>query len=236
VFGAHYDTPPRMPAFLIKSVLFFNIVSFLIFLTLIILTIFSVPPLITFTIYMLGLLYSLGLLAIANKYNFNDNTSGVLTLLYLMKKLENKKIAYVFFDNEEKGLIGSMQLAQIMKKSKINMNQKKYIIFDCVGRGKFFGLLSYGNRNVAKKIKDAYLELNIENYSLDLRKPSFFEMSDHVSFKNFNQVGIMCYNRVDKKFILNDIHSHKDNYIDLNNIEVLSKIIEKYLNQGGNYE
>ena len=73
---------------------------------------------------------------IRNKHNANDNTSGVLTLLYIMKKLPpnmRNKVCFVFFDNEEKGLLGSKAMN---KKYKDLFLAKLVINFDCVGNGK----------------------------------------------------------------------------------------------------
>ena len=45
-----------------------------------------------------------------NKHTANDNTSGVITLLELMNRLspeQKERTAFVFFDNEENGMLGS---------------------------------------------------------------------------------------------------------------------------------
>lgn len=58
----------------------------------------------------------------ANKTNYNDNTSGCITLLKLMDKYQKlpqkqkDKIAFVFFDNEEKFLLGSFSFKHQHKK------------------------------------------------------------------------------------------------------------------------
>lgn len=245
ILGAHYDTPPRMPSFFMKSVLFLNVLLFLATAGLLYLT-FSFLPYSLFTIPVLVLLfaYPLGIMAIANKYNYNDNTSGVMTLLYLMRQLKGKQIAFIFFDNEEKGLIGSLQFVVSMRNSR-NLYSKRVIILDCVGCGDTFGIMSYNASSFSNKIKGTVQpddeELNqkykitreiIDKYHFEIRKPSTFEMSDHFSFKNYKHAGIMCYNRAGRKYAISNIHSHKDRTLDLMNIRVLAAALEKYIMQG----
>lgn len=231
VLGAHYDTPPRMPAFLMRSIILFNILSFLFFpATFIVFGIFELNLIYAPLLYLALFLYIMGF-GVANKYNYNDNTSGVLTLLCLMDKLDNKDVAYVFFDNEEKGLIGSLQLAFLMKKLKQYGPRKKvFINFDCVGRGNAFGFASFNSKGIAQELID--LGINEGNdYEFIHRKPSVFEGSDHVSFKNWKSIGIMCYNKKAKKYKLNNIHSHKDKYINIDNIDVLVNLMKKYIDK-----
>ena len=71
----------------------------------------------------------------ANRHNVNDNTSGVITLLETALALPQEarpRVAFVFFDNEEKGLLGS---AAFYKKHKGAMGDKLLLNFDCVGDG-----------------------------------------------------------------------------------------------------
>ncbi|MFA7435279.1 MAG: M28 family peptidase [Bacilli bacterium] len=226
VLGAHYDTPPRMPAFLMRSILFFNILSFLFVpFVIIILILLELPIIIAPLIYLGLLLYLMGF-GIANKFNYNDNTSGVLTLLAIMAKHGSNDVAYVFFDNEEKGLIGSLQMALILRKLGHYQPRKKiFINFDCVGRGNVFGVASFKNKRVAQDLIDLSNNKDTSGLSFVHRKASRFEASDHFSFRNWNSLGIMCYNRKRKKYVLKNIHSHKDKYIELKNINVLVDLI-----------
>lgn len=55
----------------------------------------------------------------ANKHTMNDNTSGVATLMEIALSLpieERSKVAFIFFDNEEKGLLGSSQFKKNTRK------------------------------------------------------------------------------------------------------------------------
>lgn len=71
----------------------------------------------------------------ANKTNVNDNTSGVITLLETALSLPEEargRVAFVFFDNEELGLLGS---AGFYKAHKSAMQNTLLLNFDCVGDG-----------------------------------------------------------------------------------------------------
>lgn len=166
VLGAHYDTCARLPfpnfltpknflCYLVYNLLLlvplFGIVALLSFL----LTIAGVPGGVT---YWLVLAAYFGLLALmmagpANQHTVNDNTSGVITLLECyaeMREEERRKTAFVFFDLEESGLLGSSQFA---KMHKADMKQKLLLNFDCVSDGDHF--LVIANKKACAAHEDA---------------------------------------------------------------------------------
>lgn len=70
-----------------------------------------------------------------NKHTANDNTSGVITLIELMNRLspeQKQRVAFVFFDNEENGMLGSTFFAKTHKNC---LADKLVINFDCVSDG-----------------------------------------------------------------------------------------------------
>ncbi|MGD9604843.1 MAG: M28 family peptidase [Bacilli bacterium] len=234
VFTAHYDTPPRMPNFLVKNIIFYNILILLVVIGFILLSIFfSLHPLIPLILIILFMGYNFGFPAISNKYNFNDNTSGVLTVLNLMHRLQNAKTAFVFFDNEEKGLFGSIGLARYLHKKKLDFRMRKFINFDCVGRGNVFSLDHFNRPQLANQIKATFDKLQIKNYECEVRKGRALELSDHLAFSKNTHVGIFALKRVKNKLVIDNIHSHKDREIDLNNILVLTRLMETFVNQKG---
>jgi len=236
ILSAHYDTPPRMPPFLVKNVITYNIIIMAMIVVLIGLSIiFSIHPFLTSLIIFLFVGYNFGFPAISNKYNLNDNTSGVLTLLYLMQRIKTPKVAFVFFDNEEKGLFGSLGFARYLRKKKLNYQLRKYINFDCVGRGNVFSLDHFNRPQLALRIKSVFDRLQITGYECQVRKARARELSDHFAFIKNSHVGIFALINHNNKLVINDIHSHRDRQIDLNNIFILSKVIETFINQeGGN--
>lgn len=71
----------------------------------------------------------------ANKSNVNDNTSGVMTLFEIAAALPPEyrdKVCFVWFDNEEKGLLGSSAFA---RKHKAAKKDALVLNFDCVSDG-----------------------------------------------------------------------------------------------------
>ena len=75
------------------------------------------------------------LAGVPNPHNVNDNTSGVCGVLALMEAFAAEKpeeIAFVLFDNEEKGLLGSAGLA---KKHKQAAKETLVLNMDCIGVG-----------------------------------------------------------------------------------------------------
>lgn len=232
ILGAHYDTPPRMPALLMKSVLFFNIITLILVIAVFAtFALLGIHPIFGTIFYIILLFYLLGF-GIANKYNFNDNTSGILTLLALMDNIKSDDVAYVFFDNEEKGLLGSIQFAFALKKiHQYQLNNKVFINFDCVGRGNTFGIISFKNKNTAHHLLHLSEKIEKHNISFEERRPSTLEASDHFSFKNWNSLGIMCYNKKGNKYRLNDIHSHLDKTINQENINVLVCLLKKHIDK-----
>ena len=71
----------------------------------------------------------------ANKHTVNDNTSGVVTLLEIMAAMtpeQRAATAFVFFDNEESGMLGS---GVFWKKHKAEMKDKLLVNLDCVSDG-----------------------------------------------------------------------------------------------------
>ncbi len=80
----------------------------------------------------------------ANKHNVNDNTSGVAAVMELMSRLpedQRGKVAFILFDNEEKGLLGSAAYANSHKSVKKNT---LIINMDCVGDGE--NVLFFANK------------------------------------------------------------------------------------------
>ncbi len=71
----------------------------------------------------------------ANKHTANDNTSGVVTLLDTMAMMPEElkaEVAFVFFDLEEMGMIGSSAFG---KRHKEMLKTKLLINYDCVSDG-----------------------------------------------------------------------------------------------------
>jgi hypothetical protein len=74
-----------------------------------------------------------------NPHTANDNTSGVIQLIEILSRLpeaQRSQVAFVFFDNEENGLLGSSYFARLHKQD--NLKDKLVLNFDCVSDGDHF--------------------------------------------------------------------------------------------------
>ena len=129
IFTAHYDTPgmslfpnimiPRNKflffayQFLpILTLLFFSIAATLIGGVITVLIKGYMEESLIFILFLVTyyLFFYLMFFAFKNPKNYNDNNSGVETLLEIIDRLtaqQQRKIAFIFFDNEEKGKKGS---------------------------------------------------------------------------------------------------------------------------------
>lgn len=150
IFTAHYDTCARLPFpnFVTpKNVLLYLGYSVLISLPFLVLM-FGLAALLAPRIgaagMFLGMLLGFGamiyvfMLGPANPHTVNDNTSGVLTLLEAIARMseqERANCAFVFFDHEENGLLGSGWFASKHRKA---MKDKLLVNFDCVSDGDDF--------------------------------------------------------------------------------------------------
>lgn len=168
------------------------------------------------------LLFICALLTIgpANKHNANDNTSGVTTLIDIMHKVpEDKKeeVAFVFFDLEEAGLIGS---SVFNRKHKREIKDKLLLNFDCVSDG---DNVLFALRKGAKKYESAIKDSFIPNkrYDVIVESDGVFYPSDQLHFPC--GVGVAALNKSKKHGILycNKIHTKKDTIYNEKNIKFL---------------
>lgn len=233
ILCAHYDTPFRSlyrykiihgrkmrKRDIIKGG--FIILAYLIFIT-ILLGLFNCPTIIyciTIILFVLG---------IPNKQNLNDNTSGVLTIFKIaaeLKELNSSKVAFVLFDNEEWGLIGS----KIFKKQNKNIENKLFINFDCVGVGDNIIVIGdddsiHEAKNIVEK-KEKIEGKNILVEKMDLSKAK----SDEKTFKR--RIRFAAFHRNKKgQLYVDNIHTKKDNDLDINNINSISLIIKDYVSK-----
>lgn len=151
VFTAHYDTCAKMPVpnlvfpknFLLTLLVQMPLILVMLFISIgaallaVELTgnenVYSLVFLVLYFGFMFLILYGP-----ANPHTANDNTSGTAALFEIMAALpENlrSKAAFIFFDNEEGGKIGSKAYA---KAHKGLMDGKILLNLDCIGDGEHF--------------------------------------------------------------------------------------------------
>lgn len=250
VFTAHYDTcaTTPFPNFITPK----SIYRYILYQLFICLCIYTVPVLMITLVPSLILKWTgsgsvavifflLGYVALflscflliagpANKHSANDNTSGVSVLLDLMHEMPGEyreDVAFIFFDLEERGCVGSQSYR---KRHARDMKKKPVINFDCVGDGKNMIL-------VVKKDARPYVEMLSEAFAstdtinVEVSTKGAFFPSDQRSFER--GVGVGAFKMHDKGYLyLDRIHTKFDTKFDEENIEYLVnssiKLIENW--------
>ena len=232
ILTAHYDTQAVLPfpnfltpknifIYILYSVLVsFVFVAIPMFLfDMIVISIFNNPVIIFISNYLILIFFFWMLMfGIDNKHTANDNTSGVITLLEAMNIDEIKeKAAFVFFDNEELGMLGS---AFFNKKYKNELKDKLIINFDCVSDGNY--IMFVYNKH-AKKYKNtletSFISDNQKEAIITSSKTTFYP-SDQMNFKT--TIAVAAFNK--NKFLgyyVDKIHTNKDTVFDENNINFI---------------
>lgn len=156
IFTAHYDTcvrslyPNISIPFRPGLKFAYNMLTLMPIIAAMLLAIFGLTPVIpdlqTRLFIGLAVYYVLYFIqffgAPANQHTANDNTSGVCLLIRLLETLtpeQRKKVAFVFFDNEEKGCVGSKAFRKLHK---AETEQKLIFNFDCIADGEHILFLS----------------------------------------------------------------------------------------------
>ena len=158
----------------------------------------------------------------ANRHTANDNTSGVTTLLDLMISMPEElrdKAAFVFFDLEESGLIGSMSFA---RKYKTAVRNKPLINFDCVSDGDYilFAVKKSASRYIPL-LKEAFQE-DSRVSAVDICSKGVFYPSDQANFPR--GIGVAALKRTKKGLLYMDrIHTPKDTVYREENIRFLTE-------------
>lgn len=245
IVAAHYDTPPMspfpnfmFPTNVLMFVLFQIIFCIFIFF---IAWIFSIPIALSpvsgefyincYQFICIGILLWF-MFGYQNKHNANDNTSGVITLIKILEKIPKEKrdkICVVFFDNEEKGLFGSLYF----KKLHPIAQDKLLINFDCVGDGDTIatfvrkkGKTNSQYEKVTKILLDKAPEYGLK-YIKKKEKPMMFG-SDQLNFKT--AMAVCALKRSFLGFLYTArIHTPFDTKCKEKNLDYLSDVIIKFI-------
>jgi len=161
-----------------------------------------------------------------NKHTANDNTSGIITLTHILEKLpqeQRKKVCVIYFDNEEKGLLGS---SFFYSKHKKQVRDKILINFDCVGDGT--NIVTMAD---SKCRKDAKYQLFVDalkknetgakvTYLCKKMKWMMFP-SDQMNFKK--GIGVCSLKKSPMGYYVARIHTYLDTKCRKENVEYLMK-------------
>lgn len=159
------------------------------------------------------LLVAMMLIGPANRHNANDNTSGVLLLLLLMEALwERPGVAFVLFDNEEKGLLG----AAAFIKAHPQAARRFLLNLDCVGDGDtllFTGTKAGMRMPQAKKLLAALKETGVHaGYrTVTGEFPRWIYPSDQMLFPRGTALAALKGKRL---LYMDRIHTSRDTVLD----------------------
>lgn len=233
IFTAHYDTCAVMP--LPNFITPKSVACYLLYQLFLSVFIIALPVAVAFIVGLLEpmlmpVVIFIGIYAIlalmmfgpANKHTANDNTSGVTAVLDLLTALpEDKKgeVAFVLFDLEEVGLIGSSSFAQKHRK---NIKNTLLINFDCISDGKnILFALNRKAKGYKEKIEEAYI--SDVNFSVEVCHKGVFYPSDQMNVPL--GVGVAALKKSKKFSVLymDKIHTKKDTVYQQDNIDFLVK-------------
>lgn len=144
----------------------------------------------------------------ANKHTANDNTSGVTLLVNIMHDLpmdRRNDVAFIFFDHEESGLLGSSAFARAHKQE---MKNRLLINFDCVSDGDhLLFVLCKEAKPYREVIEKAFTAK--DGFTVEVAEKGIFYPSDQLKFPC--GVGVAAL-RATKHGLLymNRIHTHRD--------------------------
>lgn len=234
VLTAHYDTCARMliPNFLTpRNIPFYIIYQLLIVAVIAVIAIAAGVGVGLATgidklaqICALGVYFGILILMMcgpANRHTANDNTSGVITLIEIYSRMSREmreKVCFVFFDNEESGLLGS---AAFRKMHKADMQTKLLMNFDCVSDGDHIMLV------VKKKAEQAYDEALRQAFMPAGGKNFVFASAATTVYpsdqKNFPvALAVSSFKRAPViGYYMDRIHTDKDRVFDENNITII---------------
>ena len=159
----------------------------------------------------------------ACKHTANDNTSGVITLIEIYHALPDDlrdKVCFVFFDNEEKGVIGS---AQFRKRYKKEMKEKLLINFDCVSDGDYFllGISKQANQKYRVPIAQAFTSGQNKTVMLENLKKVYYP-SDQAGFPVAIAVAALKHSKF-FGYYMDRIHTKRDTVFEESNIAFLTE-------------
>lgn len=229
LYTAHYDTCARLPfpnfitpknflIYLLYQVLIVG--AFFVFLAAIsILTVkaasylpveenalFSLLTFLPQILYFVLLYFLFG--GPANKHTANDNTSGVTTVLNILAELpqeQRETVAFVLFDLEEAGLLGSSSFASKHKAIKENT---LILNFDCVSDGEtILFALKRTTEKYAELLEKAFV--STPDIKVDITRNAFYP-SDNSSFKRGIGVAALKRSNLLGTLYMDRIHTNKD--------------------------
>jgi len=164
---------------------------------------------------------------IPNKKNSDDNTSGVIALLQLAKKMKENgmdNVKFIFVDNEEWGLFGSKAHRKFLEREQLISPHCKVISIDCVGGS---GKIPLIIRNGKSEYVDFFQKEMQKEFELCKSDRMLLPFSDNYSFRKYGALNISFVERakIPVGYYISNVHTSKDKEIDLPKIEKLTDVL-----------
>ena len=243
VFTAHYDTcarmlvpnlitPRNLPVYILYNIAV--CVPFLLLLFAVmwgmeqICPIRAVNVLVAYCAFMAALFFAL-MGGKPNPHTANDNTSGVIALIEIynaMTEQERRSCAFVFFDLEELGMVGSGAFA---KHHREEMKNRLVFNLDCVSDGDH--MLFVINKKAGAKYRDVLMKAFPDSQKITChfcRSATTVYPSDQTSFPVSLAAASMRKNRFAGLY-MNRIHTPKDTVFEEENIRFLRDGARRFL-------
>jgi len=248
LFGGHYDTcawipfpnlmAPTNPVLfwgyqIILTIMIFVVAALIGFVAGIVFDNNGVVAYFTFLAALIAMMVQL-MVGYRNKHTANDNTSGIITLTRILENLpeeHRKKVCVIYFDNEEKGLLGS---ASFYKKHRKQIKDKMLINFDCVGDGENIVTMadSRCRKDELYPLFVEALEKNVDgadvNYLCKKMKWMMFP-SDQMNFKK--GIGVCALKKSPIGYYVDKIHTYFDTNCREENVEYLTKTMTEFVTE-----
>ena len=164
-----------------------------------------------------------------NKHNKNDNTSGVATVISLASEINDGRVAFILFDNEEKGLLGSKAYA---KKYNSTLRDKLIVNFDCIGNG---DQMIFIVKEGAEKLQTYKLlkDVTVSGESFEIHHLPYKKCFSNSDYKNFPcGIGVMACRRAKiVKFFTGRIHTSRDTVASSENVYFLADTMKEFISK-----
>ncbi len=168
----------------------------------------------------------------ANKHNVNDNSSGTAAMLEIMARIpaqDRAKAAFILFDDEEKGLLGSKAFA------KAHPDFKKHgllVNLDCVGDGDHL-LIASSKLLRESAAYEALVSSLVADGDHEIHHFPLETSRFNSDQKHFKTCAAVCACRLNERgvFYTDRIHTDRDTVCEQSNLDVLAAGLSAFVSR-----
>lgn len=165
----------------------------------------------------------------ANRHNANGNTSGVLALLAMARRLDrDDRVCLVFLDNNERNLLGA---SAFRKRHWNEVENCLFLNFDCVGDGDTILMMPSRRSRWDGELLAALEEAFPPEGGLRTKLISqglVYYPSDHKKFK-FHVAFAACRRLCGVGYYISRLRTRRDTVLSVENIDALAAGMERFL-------